>query len=289
MKPNIIAILITCYNRKEKTLACLKSLYKSIEASNSNSQFNIYLVDDGSSDGTSDAVLSNFPNVEIIQGSGKLFWAGGMRLAWNTALHSNPEYYLLLNDDTFLYENAINCLLKTSLSFFCDTSNHAIFIGSTIDEKAAKITYGGRKLNSRFRPNSYLINSDTTPLECDIGNANIMLVPRSIVQEIGILSEKYTHSTADFDYTLRAKKARFKVMVVPGILGICEHDHGEGWLSSKFNLTERIRYLYSPKGLAYKEYLFYIKSHFPIYLPEAFLKLWIKALFPFIYDRFKKG
>lgn len=285
-----IAVLLTCHNRKEKTINCLESLYKAIECSNYEIKFDIYLVDDGSTDGTYEEINKHFPAVIIIKGSGNLFWARGMRLAWETALSANQDYdsFLLLNDDTFLFRDAIKKILYHSINFYKEKSSHAIFIGSTKDIETGIISYGGKKLYSINRPKGYLIQSDTHWVECDLGEANIMLVPKTIVQKIGILSDKFTHGIADYDYTLRAKKEGFKVIVTPGILGTCTFDHGKGWKSANTNLAERIKYLYSPKGLAYREYLYYIKKHFPLHLPEAIFKLWLKTLFPFVYDRFKK-
>ena len=49
-----IAVLITCFNRKEKTSNCLSSFYAS--TFRENFVFDLYLVDDGSTDGTSEAV-----------------------------------------------------------------------------------------------------------------------------------------------------------------------------------------------------------------------------------------
>lgn len=67
-----IAILLTCYNRKDKTYVCLNSLYKNISEY---CQFDIYLVDDGSTDGTAMMIAKDFPEVILIKGSGSLFWA----------------------------------------------------------------------------------------------------------------------------------------------------------------------------------------------------------------------
>ncbi|MGA2408203.1 MAG: glycosyltransferase [Bacteroidales bacterium] len=290
MKSNIlfpvrVAILIASYNRKEKTMACLNSI-KAQEISD-NIHIEIFLTDDESSDGTVDQIKNSFPEVNIYNGNGSLFWAGGMRNSWGNALITDPDYYLLLNDDTFLFCDALKKILSISINYYNEKSNQAIFIGSTKDIKTDIISYGGRKLYSRNRPKGYLIQSNTDWVECDLGEANIMLVPRIIVQQIGILSNKFTHGIADYDYTLRAKKKGFKVMVAPGILGTCSFDHGKGWKSADTKLADRIKYLYSPKGLAYKEYLYYIKKHFPLHLPEAIFKLWLKTLFPIVYDRFK--
>lgn len=282
-----LAVLLTCYNRKEKTINCLKSLDSAIHKSSLDIHVEVYLVDDGSKDGTAEAVLQSYPDVNIISGTGNLFWAGGMRLAWKTALNASIDFYLLLNDDTFLFEDSIDRILKASIEYNTENLCDAIFIGSTIDKVTGKATYGGRKLYSQNNPKSYLVHNETKLVECDLGNANIMLVPNSIVQKIGILSEKYTHSIADHDYTLKAKKEGFKVFVMPGALGNCTNDGNRG-LPAGSKLTKRIEYLYSQKGISYKEYLYFIRSQFPFHLPGAFLKLWLKTLFPGLYGKLKK-
>lgn len=285
---NKIAVLITCYNRKEKTLYCLNQLSAYINQNFENC-LEIYLVDDGSTDGTSLAIRNNFPFVKLIQGSGKLFWAGGMRLAWETATKFlKYDYYLLLNDDTILFSNTIEILLSANKRNKAAILTDGITIGTTIDEETGKVSYGGSLLNNKFSPKSKKVFKENVDMICDLGNANIMLVPKEVVNKIGILSTHYTHGLADFDYTLRAKKVGFWVMVAPSICGYCKNDHGKRWKSAVFSLQERIKFLHNPKGLAYRQYMFLLKSHFPYYLPIAFTKLWIKTIFPFLYDRFKK-
>lgn len=82
-----IAVLLTCYNRRQKTETCLHSFFTAIRDVRGYS-FTVFLTDDGSTDGTSDSIKRLFPHVQVIAGQGNLFWAGGMRLAWNKALHS---------------------------------------------------------------------------------------------------------------------------------------------------------------------------------------------------------
>ncbi|MEO6000846.1 MAG: glycosyltransferase family 2 protein [Chitinophagaceae bacterium] len=280
-----IAVLLATYNRKDKTLSCLENLLK--QENLADTHLEIFLTDDASSDGTAVAVKTSFPSVNIFNGTGSLFWAGGMRNSWKKALGSDPDYFLLLNDDTILTKTAIADLLKYS-SMDITYTTPAICIGSTADWYTGEISYGGKKLRSKKNTKSDVVFSKTQYVECDLGNANIMLVPNSVVKKIGMLSDAFTHVLADYDYTLRAKKAGFKVMVAPGILGNCQDDHGKNWKSTNVSLKERIRYLKSPKGLAYSEYLGFIKEHFPRYLPEAFFKLWMKTLFPFVWDTLKK-
>ena len=83
-----IAAIITCHNRKEKTLVCLKSLFQIIQ------NIDVFLTDDGSTDGTSEAVKKIYPQVNIIQGDGNLFWSRGMYIAWKEAVKGGYDYYL---------------------------------------------------------------------------------------------------------------------------------------------------------------------------------------------------
>lgn len=278
-----IAVLLATYNRRQKTVACLESLKAQLLPEGI--YISLYLTDDASSDGTVEAVKTIYPDANIFNGGGKLFWAGGMRSSWQEAIKSNADFFLLLNDDTILIETALATLLNCNQNVSKSNSIPAVCIGSTMDKNSGTLSYGGRNigLNNRIDKN-YVVFSETEYLECDLGNANIMLVPKAVVEKIGILSSDYTHSIADYDYTLRAKKAGFKVIVAPGILGYCVNDHVHSWVSQNHSLKERINYLKSPKGLAYKEYLTFIRSHFPSHLPFAFCKLWMKTFFPFIWE-----
>jgi len=280
-----IAVLLATFNRKEKTLTCLESLYK--QEGLGSTSLEVFLTDDASSDGTVASVMGIYPEIHILRGTGSLFWAGGMRNSWNNALNADPDFYLLLNDDTILIKTAIADLLK--YSSIDGNTIPAICVGSTLDWHTGQISYGGKKLRSKNNIKSDTVFSKTQYVECDLGNANIMLVPKAVVRKIGILSDAFTHALADYDYTLRAKKAGFKVIVAPGVLGNCMDDHGKNWKSANVSLKDRIKYLKSPKGLAYNEYMGFIKEHFPLHAPSAFLKLWMKTLFPFVWDGLKKN
>ena len=281
-----IAVLLTCFNRKEKTLSCLNNLFS--QSLPPNTELAVYLVDDGSSDGTAEAVETNFPQVNVIIGSGSLFWAGGMRVAWDHGKASNADYYLLLNDDTDLVPDAIQRSLAANQSYTQEKGIPAICVGRTEDPDNGKTSYGGRRVYHQDRIQSYLVE-DTGKIEaCDMGEANMMLVPKAIFEKVGILSDRYVHAFADIDYTLRAIRAGFKVIIPPGYIGTCKDDHGNDWAPKGTNLSGRLKYMYSPKGLAYNEYMYFIGEYFPKQKFSASLKIWIKTLFPWVYEWFKK-
>jgi GT2 family glycosyltransferase len=279
-----IAVLLATFNRKEKTLTCLERLSAQVLPVGVHLQ--VFLTDDNSSDGTREEVKARYPEVNIFKGSGSLFWAGGMRNSWSMALTSDPDYYLLLNDDTVLRGDCIVSLLKY---YEIHPAGHAdITIGSTMDAQTKEVSYGGHKLYNKNSVTHFSVSSETEYLECDLANANIMMVPRETVKRIGILSSDFTHSIADFDYTLRAGEAGMKVIVVPGILGDCTDDNLVAAKQKPPGLTKRIKHLKSPKGLAYKEYMGFIRTHFPKHLPVVFTKIWLKTLFPVLWRKFKK-
>lgn len=288
MNDKQIAVLLTCHNRRKKTLTCLCSFFEANKPCGY--KFDIYLVDDGSTDGTSDAVKKNYPDVVIIKGDGNLFWAGGMRLAWKSAIKIKEyDVFLLLNDDVVLYRDFIDNLIKTEEYSLLKNNRTGIYSGATIDSKTKKTTYGGYKIKTNHFVVKYkLLNPTDFPQKCELANANILWISKDTIDIIGIFDEQYTHGIADFDYSMQAVKNSIPVYLAPNIGGECVHDHGDSWRKRNVSLSNRIAYLKSPKGIAYKEYLYYIKKHFPMFLPYSFVMLWMKTLFPELWERFKK-
>lgn len=287
MKQQHVAILLTCHNRKHKTLLCLSSLSEA--AIPEGYAYDIYLTDDGSTDGTTAAVLQRFPQVNIIAGNGNLFWAGGMRAAWQKAIEQKDyDAFLLLNDDVKLDTDFWLNLMKAEMFSLEKTGKKGIYSGATIDAATGKPTYG----SSKIRINHFIVRHDlltptSEPQACEITNANVLWVDKQVVEAIGILDSHYTHGIADYDYSLKAVKAAFPVYLAPNVCGVCGNDHGNNWKKASVSLKERIVYLKSPKGLAYNEYLYYIRKHFPLFLPYSFVMLWLKTFFPSFWDKYK--
>ena len=288
MVNNQIAVLLTCFNRRKKTLTCLHSFFEANKPREY--EFDVYLVDDDSMDGTAEAVKESFPHVQIIKGDGELYWTGGMRLAWDTALRSKAyDAFLLLNDDVVLFDDFLYNLLKSEEYSLSRNKKTGIYSGATIDNRTNETTYGGYKIKTNHLVvRNELLTPTDFPQKCELTNANILWISKETVDSIGIFDERFTHGIADFDYSMRAVKNGTPVYLAPNFCGICLHDHGKPWKSSRTSISDRIAYLKSPKGLAYKEYLFYIRRHFPLFLPYSFVMLWLKTFFPFLWVKLKK-
>ena len=116
-----IAVLLTCFNRKQQTISCLEHILKARCAYNNKHKNKIYLsfyiTDDNCSDGTPDAIkqILSLEQLLIIPADGNAYWAGGMRLAWKKALDERIyDFYLLLNDDTIVSEDCFSVLMFTN-------------------------------------------------------------------------------------------------------------------------------------------------------------------------------
>ena len=114
-----------------------------------------YLLDDGSTDGTADAVNKLFSDVTIIQGDGSYFWNEGMRTSFSAALQDGADYYLWLNDDTTLEADALSKLIETHQSLAHAGTPLSIVIGSVKDPETSQLTYGGMRRTSKWHPFHY--------------------------------------------------------------------------------------------------------------------------------------
>jgi GT2 family glycosyltransferase len=257
MNPAQIAILMTCYNRRNTTLACLEALYKQEVT------FDVYLVDDGSSDGTSEAVTADYPAVKILKGNGSLFWVGGMRLAFAEALKENYEYYLWLNDDTLLEPNALRNLLNIHNHLTDQGQPNSIIVGSTVDPLTGKPTYGGAVLSKHWYSNKFeFVEPAQEPQECDAMYGNCVLIPNSVAQKVGNIDSAFIHTFGDLDYGLRARKLGCSVWAAPGYIGICSKNSVRGsWVDTNLPLYERLKKVLQVKAFPPRAWTVFVKRH----------------------------
>lgn len=280
MKISSIAVLLTCHNRKDKTITCLDSLFKSKQLCSNDIEMDVYLTDDGSEDGTGYAVRTSFPDVIILQGDGNLFWAGGMRNSWKEAMKRKKyDGYLLLNDDSILLDSCLDELIKTHNYSIRRHGIGGIYVGSLRDKTTLEHTYGGRIIINKWLYSCKDVIPNGTISNCQMGNANIMFVAGNVVESIGIFCGKYIHAQADFDYTLRALEKKIPIFVCAEYCGFCQRD----LIVTNFKnlkLKERIKYLKSPKGFELSGYMYFMKRFFPLRAPFVFCSLWLRTLSP---------
>ena len=240
-----IAAILTVFNRKQLTLACLESLAR--QGTSSGVNIIPYIVDDGSSDGTGDAVASAFPEAVLLSGDGMLFWNGGMRWAFGRAMSDGYDFYLWLNDDTALDDGAVEQLLATYYNVAGDDPK-AIVVGATREPDSGELSYGGVRRPDRWRPLHFeRVPVAEVPQAVDTMNGNCVLIAHVVAERLGNIDAAYLQKLGDFDYGLRASAAGIPIWVTPGTIGTCATHPPR--LTAEQSLAAEIRRLWSHKEL----------------------------------------
>lgn len=279
--PVSVAALLTCHNRRDGTLACLERLFDqdclSPKADGTQClRLEVYLVDDGSNDGTSEQVHERHPQVRIIRGSGDLYWARGMRKAWLTA-EGMEQYdaFLLLNDDTLLFPGALTALLATSAFMRRQHGNTGIAVGSILDENG-RHHYGGSLWWSGRAP----VIPGEVPKPCELFNCNATLVSADAYRILGGFSEVFTHAMADYEYAARAVRDGVPCYVASGYVGSCTRNPTPEWLDRNTPMLRRWRVLQTPKGLPFRQYRHLCRALYPWWWPLPFVATYLRLMLP---------
>ena len=287
-----IAVLITVFNRKEKTLNCLQGLCDTLLPYKDSILATVYLTDDGCSDGTADAIREkNFPlPIRILQGDGNLFWNGGMINSWNAALQNGKwDGFLWLNNDTEVLPEFWGDLLYADRFSREKYGKGGIYAGSTKDVDTGAFTYGGFVYTNKLTLKDKFIYPDGKSCqECEAAHGNITFVSNDVVEKMGVFCDKYIHGGTDHDYTYLAHKAGFPILVLPHYSGSCKNDHSkDGGRKAffKMSLRERFKDLNHPRGLNLHNALLFSKRCFPWRYPIILVTGYLKALFPKLYHR----
>lgn len=283
-----MAVLMTCHNRRAKTLACLHSLFA--QKLPLHLILTVYLVDDGSVDGTSEAVLHEFPQVRILKGNGSLYWCGGMRAAWAEAMKEDCDAYLWLNDDLVLLPRAVETLLETEREVRRVEGCAGIVVGSCRDPETGMHTYGGRigRRRASRLPDRPMLPGQTMR-RCETMNGNLVLVTRNAFNLLGNLSADYVHTFGDTDYGMRARKRAVPVWVAPGYQAECAaNTRSRLWIDPNVPLTMRWADMCMPLGLPPRQWCTYVKRHTGWLWPLYLIKPWIRVALPRLWVHTKR-
>lgn len=287
-----IAVLMTVFNRKEKTLRCLDSLQSTIEPYSDVVQVKVFLTDDGCTDGTADAVASKkfiFP-ITILPGTGSLYWNGGMINSWKAAIKEGGfDGYLWLNDDVVVLSPFWQDLLAADSYCKAKFGKRGIYVGSTKDWKTGNFTYGGFVYVNKFTQLDSFIKPDGKSFqECEAAHGNITFVSSEVVASQGVFCEKYFHGGTDHDYTYLAHKAGWPILVLPHFSAECDNDHPkDGGRAAFFAKPLKARWAetFTPGRSGMYNALLFNKRCFPWRYPFVWLSSFAKVVFPKAYYR----
>lgn len=218
MKNNMnLSIVIVSYNTREILKRCLGSLPK---------KFEIFVVDNASSDDSVTMIRKNFPKVKLIINKENL----GFAKAVNQALRVIQNgAVLLLNSDTLVKGKTLNKLIEfekqvqpaiigLKMLNTDGTVQGSCFYLPTVKRAILEYLLGKKNYFSKYAPQG------KNPVEVEAVSGGAMMISREVIDKIGLFDERFFMYFEDLDYCRRAKKTGLKVYFLPTAEII--HEHG---------------------------------------------------------------
>jgi len=207
-------IIVLNWNGREDTLACLDSLMRMEYPS-----FHVTVVDNGSTDGSPDAVRRAFPQVEVLETGANMGYAGGNNRGLERALERGAPYILLLNNDTTVAPDML-----THLAGAVEADPTVGMAGPTIyyaDRPEVIWTAGGAIHWGRGETRMMGLDEPdqgqfgTAPREVDFVSGCAMLLRRKVPERVGLLDERFFLYYEEVEWCVRARRAGFRIVHVP--------------------------------------------------------------------------
>jgi GT2 family glycosyltransferase len=235
-----LSIIIVNWNTKDLLIQCLKSLKQTLQRL----KMEVFVVDNGSTDGSKDAVRAEFPEVIFIENRLNL----GFAKANNQAMRlSKGKYILLLNPDTQVKEGAID-----TLKAFMDIHPEAGVVGAQL------LNSDGSKQNSIANFPSLateLLNKSllrwlfpgrfpgkertySEPIKVDSVIGACMMVRREAIEQVGLFDEDYFLFLEETDWCYRFGRAGWKIYHHPQ----AEIYHFQGKSAEKDKKRAKVEY-----------------------------------------------
>jgi GT2 family glycosyltransferase len=253
-----LSVIIVSYNVKHFLKQCLFSVKKASE----NIDYEIFVVDNNSADGSCSMVRTEFPGVKLIMNNVNR----GFSAANNQALKmAGGRFILLLNPDTIVEEDTFTRCIS-----FMNEHNEAGAMGvRMIDGRGRVLPESKRALPtpgtafykifglSYIFPRSRIFNryylshiDDHQTAKVDILSGAFMFLRHEAVDKTGLLDEEFFMYGEDVDYSYRLVKAGFVNYYYPEIRII----HYKGQSTKKENLNVLINF--------YRAMLIFVRKHF---------------------------
>ena len=210
-----VSIIILNYNGVEDTIECLESLSK-ITYPN----YEVILIDNNSAGNDVEKLRNMYGgSIRIIRNELNYGFTGGNNIGIIYALeNSNPDYILLLNNDTIVAPDYLTELVKVASS---GPTVGAVVAKIYLYNKPHHIESTGLKINM-WCGQSYRLHwrrmdkgqyDEVT--EVNAASTNAFLIPADVLQKVGLFDEGFFIYHDDADWCLRARKAGYKILYAP--------------------------------------------------------------------------
>jgi GT2 family glycosyltransferase len=213
-KQPLVFVITLNWNSKQMTIDCIHSVLKS-EYRN----FKVFVVDNGSTDGSVDSLRKEFgDNITILESDKNLGYVKGMNYGLENTILYNPDYFLIMNNDTHIDSNAMHALVKCSIKhnnkclvtgkvYHYERNNIIQTVGSYYDLK----TLHGSKIGYNEEDGGQYDKEEEREMIDDI----FMLLPSEVYRIYGGYSPYFSFNCEQSDLIMRIKKAGYKVYYTP--------------------------------------------------------------------------
>jgi GT2 family glycosyltransferase len=221
-----IYVVIPVFNR----LAQTKRMLSCLQTQSVAKEIDVLVIDDGSTDGTKEFLHTQ--EVQVIQGDGSLWWGGAVHKAFQLILKvgKNSDYVLLLNNDTVIEPNYVKLLLDLSRkcpktvigSIVRDiNSNEPLAIGAIVDAPNLRIT------EIANLPDRNIFDHTSCNMEVDVLSGRGLFMPLEAIKAAGGMRPiRLPHYLADYELSLRIKRAGWSLIINPNIAVLSANDFG---------------------------------------------------------------
>lgn len=225
-KSYAITAVIVNWNGKQDTLACLSSLQK---VDLNGNPFSVIVVDNGSTDGSVDAIKHEFPKVTLLTTGENLGFTGGNNVGIHQAMKDGADLIWLLNNDTIVDTNvlsfvgafdddvvgAVGCKIyfapgrEFHHDRYTDNQRGKVFwyAGGIIDWKNMYASHRGVDEVDHGQYDKI----EETPFITGCS----FVVRREVIEKVGMLDDRYYLYLEDLDWNLRIQKAGWKTLYIP--------------------------------------------------------------------------
>lgn len=207
-----VLAVVPVHNRKEATLRFLKQFSR---LTTDGFSLDVLIVDDGSTDGTSDAIAAGYPDVLLVKGDGNLWWAGAVNVGFDYAVQKDYDFVYTVNNDIEISPDCLQTLYDT-LRNRRDAVCSSVFVDNADAIVCAGFRWAGalRGLREQYCGLPWRDRFMNMMLEADSLSTKSTLIPSDIVRNVGHLDSKhFPHNHSDLEYFQRVKSRGYSLVV----------------------------------------------------------------------------
>lgn len=263
-----VFIVLPVHNRREVTRKFVECLKRQTYA-----PYQLILVDDGSTDGTSDMVMAQIDPVTVIHGRGDWWWAGSLQQGLNavSGMHPDAKDVLLITNDDVLFDDRF---IETAVSILRNRPG-CLLLARSRNPATGEIAETG--VEADFRALSFEIAARSENINC-LATRGLFL-RWSDALTIGAFRPKLLpHYLSDFEWTIRGRRRGLKCITVPDVSIVSQATGVSGRVAPEnvSGIVEFLRVLFSKRNhLNPIHWTFFICMASDVrYVPRNIARVW---------------